>query len=245
MPRIGDILIKSRQLTESQLQLAIQEQRRWGGLLGEVLLRLNYVSEAVLVKAVSRQTGVAEATFAMLQYPDPAAQAKLSAPLATRLRTLPLQLKDNGNLLITAMVEPHNPALLEELRKATGCRILPQLIGPQTFLKLLNKQYGQQGFHDDPNSGNFRMVDPDAPPADDSAPARPPSKPPLPAPSPKSLGPTAGNGVHGPQTQGLVDALSRIEATQRNEVAVLRAMVELLIDRGVFSREEYLARVRK
>src|ERR1700723_499295 len=142
MPRLGDILVKSRQLTESQLQAAIQEQRRWGGLLGEVLLRLNYVTESVLVKAVTRQTGIPEANLAMLQYPDPAAQARLSMEQATQLRALPLQLKEQGQLLIAAMVEPQNPSVLDDLRKATGCRISPQLIGPQTFLKLLNRHYG-------------------------------------------------------------------------------------------------------
>jgi hypothetical protein len=243
MPRLGDILIKSRQLTESQLQTAIQEQRRWGGLLGEVLLRLNYVSESVLVKAVTRQTGVAEANVAILQYPDPAAQAKLPLEQATRLRALPLQLKDGGKLLITGMVEPHSATILEELRKVTGCRILPQLIGPQTFLKLLSRHYGSAGFHDDSSGGNYRMVDPDAPTADESP--MQPSALELEGSSPKSRPPMATNGALAAQTQGLVDALSRIEATQRNEVAVLRAMVELLIERGVFSREEYLARVRK
>src|SRR5581483_6805791 len=139
MPRLGDILVKSRQLTDSQLQTAIQEQRRWGGMLGEVLLRLNYVSESVLVTAVSRQTGIVEANVGMLQYPDPQAQAKLPVELASQLRALPLQLKEQGQLLIVAMVEPQSRTILDELRKVTGCRISPQLIGPQTFLKLLNR----------------------------------------------------------------------------------------------------------
>jgi hypothetical protein len=232
MPRLGDILVKSRQLTDSQLQAAIQEQRRWGGLLGEVLLRLNYVSESVLVKAVTRQTGVPEANLAMLQYPDPAAQARLPLEQATALRALPLQLKEQGKLLIAAMVEPQNPAILDELRKATGCRISPQLIGPQTFLKLINRHYVPQGFHDDPKDGNFRMVDPDLPAMTESA------KPPPPTAAVDGEAPVR-------QPKSISEALGRIESTQRHEVAVLRAMVELLIDRGVFTREEYLARVRK
>ena len=237
MPRLGDILVKSRQLTESQLQAAMQEQRRWGGLLGEVLLRLNYVTEAVLVKAVTRQTGIPEANLAMLQYPDPAAQARLTIEQATQMRVLPLQLKEQGHLLIAAMVEPQNPAVLDELRKATGCRISPQLIGPQTFRKLLNRHYGTPGFQDDPPGASFRMVDPDPPAPEAPAPEPPPAKPPP---------PTVANGdgaVKHPQH--VAEALTRIENTQRHEVAVLRAMVELLIDRGVFTREEYLARVRK
>ena len=35
------------------------------------------------------------------------------------------------------------------------------------------------------------------------------------------------------------------EEVQRKEVAALKAMVELLIEKGVFSREEYLAKVKR
>lgn len=36
-----------------------------------------------------------------------------------------------------------------------------------------------------------------------------------------------------------------IEEAQRKQVAVLRAVVDLLIEKGVFTREEYLAKLRK
>jgi hypothetical protein len=41
------------------------------------------------------------------------------------------------------------------------------------------------------------------------------------------------------------EQLRAIEDAQRKEVAALKAMVEILIERGVFSREEYLARVKR
>ena len=39
--------------------------------------------------------------------------------------------------------------------------------------------------------------------------------------------------------------LRGVEETQRRSVAALKAMVELLIEKGVFSRDEYLARVKR
>jgi hypothetical protein len=41
-----------------------------------------------------------------------------------------------------------------------------------------------------------------------------------------------------------VEVLRGVEETQRRSVAALKAMVELLIEKGVFSREEYLSRVK-
>src|SRR5262249_44862013 len=39
--------------------------------------------------------------------------------------------------------------------------------------------------------------------------------------------------------------LASIEDAQRREVGALKAMVELLIGRGIFTREEYLARLKR
>jgi len=39
--------------------------------------------------------------------------------------------------------------------------------------------------------------------------------------------------------------LRTLEDVQRREVAAIKAMVELLIEKGVFSREEYLAKVKR
>jgi hypothetical protein len=41
------------------------------------------------------------------------------------------------------------------------------------------------------------------------------------------------------------ELLKAVEEVQRKEVAALKAMVELLIEKGVFSREEYLAKVKR
>jgi hypothetical protein len=42
-----------------------------------------------------------------------------------------------------------------------------------------------------------------------------------------------------------VELLKAVEEVQRKEVAAIKAMVELLIEKGVFSREEYLAKVKR
>src|SRR5207245_1672131 len=48
-----------------------------------------------------------------------------------------------------------------------------------------------------------------------------------------------------PARESAVDVLRGVEETQRRSVAALKAMVELLIEKGVFSRDEYLARVKR
>ena len=66
----------------------------------------------------------------------------------------------------------------------------------------------------------FYLLDPRARPPPQDAPA---------APRPKSPSET----------------LRAIEEAQRKEVTALKGMVELMIEKGVFTREEYLAKVKR
>jgi hypothetical protein len=69
----------------------------------------------------------------------------------------------------------------------------------------------------------------------------------LPPPPPPSSSPGVMPPTVPPPAAALsaVDVLRGVEETQRRSVAALKAMVELLIEKGVFSREEYLGRVKR
>jgi hypothetical protein len=81
------------------------------------------------------------------------------------------------------------------------------------------------------------------------APRPPPPPPPVPTPAPmpprasaempalRSTSPAGGSGG------SPSELLKAVEEVQRK--AALKAMVELLIEKGIFSREEYLAKVRR
>ena len=59
--RIGDLLVKAGVITELQLKAALAEQLQWGGKLGDILIRMEFLTEEVLVRALSKQTGIARA----------------------------------------------------------------------------------------------------------------------------------------------------------------------------------------
>ncbi len=255
--RLGEILVKAEAISEKQLQVAVAEQQRWGGLLGEILVRMEYLSEETLVLALSRQLGVPKAEPQLLDTPEERAVRKLTHEVAKNLRSVPLALQEGGKVLVVAMAEPQNLSQIDELRKVTGCKLAPRLIGPGGLTRLLNRAYGSADatLEDEVPEESFKMLNAQGntliksmdqlraeagvpPPVEESktqpapAPSRPASIPPPPPP------PVAGDD----SVRGL---LQRLEEGQRKEVAALRAMVELLIDRGVFSREEYLARIRR
>ena len=43
--KIGDLLVKAGVITELQLKAALAEQSQWGGKLGDILVRMEFVTE--------------------------------------------------------------------------------------------------------------------------------------------------------------------------------------------------------
>ena len=56
--KIGEILVRSGNITQEQLETALKKQEAEGGLLGEILIRLGYIDENYLIKALTEQADV-------------------------------------------------------------------------------------------------------------------------------------------------------------------------------------------
>jgi len=256
--RLGDLLVKAKVITDGQLRSALSEQQKWGGRLGEILVRLHFVSEDMLVKALSKQLNVPTVNLDAVQDVPPSVKAKLSLTTARDLTALPLQLRDEGRTLVVVMAEPQNLRHLDALRSASRCKIVAQIAGRQAIARAFSRLYAQSDEGGDSGSG-FKVVDAqgntvikageevarqeaarqDA--ARRVATARPsspsvaaPRASPVDAELPTSLANKAPGEV-----------LRLLEEAQRKEVAALKGMVELMIEKGVFTREEYLAKVRR
>lgn len=262
--KLGELLIKANVLQESQLKAALAEQQKWGGKLGEILVRMSLVTEDILVRALSKQLGLQSAPLDSIQGIPPHVKAKVPAATARDYFALPLQLRDEGKTLVVAMVDPQNVEQIDALRAVSKCRIVPQLAGRTAIGRAFARFYeGDADLSD--FEGSFKVVDsqgrtvvkslkeleanqpkpgveprPAGPPTLTAPPApRPPPPVAAPPPAPRPPPPIAAGGA------SPSDTLRQLEDVQRKEVAAIKAMVELLIERGVFTREEYLAKVKR
>lgn len=250
--KLGELLIKANVLQESQLKAALAEQAKWGGKLGEILVRMSLVSEDILVRALSKQLGMPAVNLDAVQMVPPHVKAKISSQTARDFSVLPLQLRDDGKTLVVAMSDPLNVRMLDELRAVTKCRIVPNVAGRSSIARAFSRIYEENAELEDADT-NFKVVDAqgrtvvknlkDLDPAAAAVASAPTSRPtPAPVPQrPSTETPT----VRPASTGSPADLLRSVEEVQRKEVAALKAMVELLIEKGVFSREEYLAKVKR
>lgn len=232
--KLGELLIGAGLLTEAQLGSALAEQHKWGGRLGEILVRMNHVTEETLCRALCKQLGYQRADLDNLPPIPRDVLEKIPEYLASDVNALPLQLRDDGQTLVVAMAEPQSTKLVEDLRARTGCRITPLIAGPTALARARARLYGAVG--QEPRGGEAV-----AGPARDLAGQKQQA-------SPKSTtgvfsAASVRAGASGGQSPR--EVLTAIEALQRKEVAALKAMVEMLIEKGVFTREEYVARVKR
>lgn len=254
--RLGDLLIKAKVITDSQLKSALAEQAKWGGRLGEILVRMNIVTEDMLVKALSKQLNLPAVNLDSIASIPPHVRGKIGIDIARDLVALPLQLRDDGRTLVVAMAEPQNVRHLDTLRAVSRCKIMPQVAGRQSIARAFTRFYDQDAEISD-TEGSFKMVDAQGHTVIKSgqqveARKAVPSTPrPAPAPAP-ALAPAAPRTMSAVEMPAIafagkspLEMLNAIEAAQRKEVAALKAMVEMLIEKGVFTREEYLAKVKR
>ena len=243
--KIGDLLVKAGVITDLQLRAALAEQGQWGGKLGDILVRMEFLTEEILVRALSKQTGIPRAD--LTGDPDRAALSLIPAEVAEEFGLVPTSLKDEGRTIVVAMSDPLNIGVTDHLRSLTGAKkIDSQLAGASAIRGAISRWYrGEELLGDGEGESSMKVVNNsgqsvvtlDARKPARNAPAAS-QPPPVSAPPP----PATGNGA---PRQSAVEVLRGVEETQRRSVAALKAMVELLIEKGVFSRDEYLARVKR
>ena len=114
--RLGDQLVGSGLITDAQLDRALDEQHREGGLLGEILVAQGALSEQALAHSLAAFLGYDLANLRTDNI-DEAAVSYLPEIKARELMAVPIREVDN--VLLIAVAEPSD-ALRVELNKLTG-----------------------------------------------------------------------------------------------------------------------------
>lgn len=112
--RIGDRLVAKGIITLDQLNVAIQEKKLTGKLLGEVLVDLGFIKEDMLTHFLAESSGfeVFDPKNTIL---DGDALGLIEKSVAVRQQVLPVSLKD-GELSV-AMADPYDIVAMDTLRR--------------------------------------------------------------------------------------------------------------------------------
>jgi general secretion pathway protein E len=135
---LGEILVESG-LSQERLKKALELQKKRGGRIGTLLIRLNFVKEEDVLKALGMQLGLP--FFPDLGEIDRELALKLPITYAKKSVVLPLR-RENGTIL-AATSEPLNLSTIDDLAVLLGAGISLCLTSSEKILDMLNRLHSE------------------------------------------------------------------------------------------------------
>jgi hypothetical protein len=136
--KLGELLVDSGVISREQLSNALTHQRQYGGRLGTCLVELGFVDEKSVAGVLAKQLNIPSATASQLEKCDPFAIKMVPAPMAERLRAVPI--RPDGDKLWVVMADPTDVQALGELSKLTGKKIRP-MVAPELLVQYALERY--------------------------------------------------------------------------------------------------------
>jgi type II secretory ATPase GspE/PulE/Tfp pilus assembly ATPase PilB-like protein len=120
--RLGELLIQQGLITRDQLRIALTEQGTQNIPIGRLLVKLGFVTEAVIRDITARTIGQESIDLGQVLV-DAEALKLVPQEFARRQRLLPIAFDDQENQLIIAITEVFNLSALDQLRAMVGSRV--------------------------------------------------------------------------------------------------------------------------
>ncbi len=260
--RLGELLVKAGVISDAQLRDALKEQKQWGGKLGDILVRMQVLSEDVFVRALSKQLALPRADVSG-EIPLEAL-ARVPAEIAEEYEIVPLALLDEGRAIAIATADPLNATALDAVRASSGLRPVAHVATASWVRAAIARLYQSNAPHSSPG---YPMAPPAYPsPAASQSPAAAPRSSQGTVLAPGAQGgvplatyaqPTPAQGFPSPFTSAAPQPpppavpavpdprIAALEESYRREVQALKALVEVLVQRGVIDLDEYLSKLRR
>ena len=153
---LGQILKARGVVREGQIQQALAEQRKHGGLIGQCLVELGHCTAGDVALALAEQAGL-EAIDLDRVTPDAEAIAMIDGTAAHTFGVLPLRME--GGTLVVALSDPLNTALLEDLSFSTGVPVRGAVGNAERISALVKEHYGEEASLKDAIAEAARAVD--------------------------------------------------------------------------------------
>ncbi|MCK9417748.1 MAG: Flp pilus assembly complex ATPase component TadA [Nitrospirae bacterium] len=137
--RIGELLVAGGLIKEEQLERALDEQKKRGGKVGEILVDLGFINEHNLATFLARQLHIPFLEIEK-QLVDPDSVKLIPADMARRITAIPLY--RDKEALVVAMADPLNIFGLDDIQKAAGREIRQVVATRSDIQQAISNYYG-------------------------------------------------------------------------------------------------------
>ncbi len=141
--RLGELLVQQGLITNDQLRIALTEQKTQNIPIGRLLVRLGFVTEAVIRDIMARTIGQESIDLSQVLV-DAEALRLVPQDFARRHRLLPIAFDAEQNVMVVAITEVFNVVALDQLRATLGHNIQMKtvLAGQAQLDEYIDQFYG-------------------------------------------------------------------------------------------------------
>lgn len=137
--KLGELLIRENFITAAQLKTAIDFQKKVGGDLKDIVVKLGYVKDSTIAQVTAAEEHLGAATIEInANVVDLEALRVLPRPLLEKHQIIPLKGED-PNALVLAMSDPNNIAAIEEVQFLVNRMVEPAVAPKAAIRKALNQ----------------------------------------------------------------------------------------------------------
>jgi len=136
--RLGDILVGQKIVSQEDLRLALDQQKRTGRKLGRVLVEMGFVTEDQICEAIARQLNI---PFVNLKFFNTSLEVvrRLSETQARRFRAIVLE--ERGGKLLVGMSDPTDLFAYDELTRFLKREIQTAVVNESLLVQTIDRVY--------------------------------------------------------------------------------------------------------
>jgi MSHA biogenesis protein MshE len=136
--RLGDLLVEKDLITEDQLKLALQEQKKLGRKLGGTLVELGMIDEQSILNLLSAQLAIPLVDLKNYTYDEKVVRT-LSESIARRYRAIVLE--DRAADYLVGMADPTDLYALDEIQEKLSKPVSQAIVREGDLLLTFDKVY--------------------------------------------------------------------------------------------------------
>lgn len=141
--RLGDVLVNSKAISNTQLLQALDLQKGSGKKLGEVLVDEGIVTEEQIAMALSTQLHIELIDLTTIAVSQDVLDL-IPVNVLKKNKVFPIEyVQDNMNVLRVAMVDPMDMYAQDDISIITNCQVEPAVTTTRNIMLAIDKFYGQ------------------------------------------------------------------------------------------------------
>lgn len=140
--RLGDVLVNSKAISNTQLLQALDLQKGSGKKLGEVLVEEGIVTEEQIAMALSTQLHIELIDLTTIAVSQDILNL-IPVNVLKKNKIFPIEYADSMNVLRVAMADPMDMYAQDDISIITNCQVEPAVTTTRNIMLAIDKYYGQ------------------------------------------------------------------------------------------------------